>query len=57
MSEQKCLCGRQKTRYEVKVKNDVKEYYVCWPCYEEYLKNTDFCSEEYKKSYEKASND
>ncbi len=28
-------CKRGKTRYEVKIKNAVREYWICWPCYDE----------------------
>ena len=28
------LCGKPKTRHEVKDKMKIKVYYICWPCYE-----------------------
>lgn len=32
-----CECGKPETRYEVKIKTQVKEYFICWPCYDEQL--------------------
>lgn len=32
-----CKCGKEKTRYEVKIKQQFKEYQVCWHCYDQRL--------------------
>lgn len=30
-----CLdCGKEKTRYEVKIKTTIREFWQCWPCYD-----------------------
>lgn len=35
-----CDCGKRKTRHEVKIKNAVKEYWICWPCYDKILNSS-----------------
>lgn len=31
-------CGQEKSRYEVKIGTKLREYWTCWPCYDEYKK-------------------
>lgn len=38
-------CNEPKTRYEVKIKNTLKEYWVCWFCYDKQLEKEKLLSE------------
>ena len=31
-------CGKEKTRYEVKIGTKTKTYDQCWPCYDKMMK-------------------
>lgn len=35
MKPHRCpVCGKPESCHEVKIKNKVKEYFICWPCYD-----------------------
>lgn len=27
-------CGKEKSRYEVKIKDVMREFWICWPCHD-----------------------